>query len=94
MLLMILLTVQNIGSAMADVVADAMIAEAVRSERYVCSCYVLFLVARIGSKLSELKSSYGEHGLHIAYCCQLALLCLLRCINIRLLQIICLRSVE
>ncbi|CAA2969744.1 probable folate-biopterin transporter 4 [Olea europaea subsp. europaea] len=31
--LMILLTVQNMGSAMADVVIDAMIAEAVRSER-------------------------------------------------------------
>ncbi|KAG9454082.1 hypothetical protein H6P81_006986 [Aristolochia fimbriata] len=31
--LMILLTVQNVGSAMADVVIDAMIAEAVRSER-------------------------------------------------------------
>ncbi|KAL0406916.1 UNVERIFIED_CONTAM: putative folate-biopterin transporter 4 [Sesamum latifolium] len=30
---MILLTVQNLGSAMADVVIDAMIAEAVRSER-------------------------------------------------------------
>lgn len=30
---MILLTVQNLGSAMADVVVDAMIAEAVRSER-------------------------------------------------------------
>ena len=33
--LMILLTVQNLGSAMADVVIDAMIAEAVRLERYV-----------------------------------------------------------
>lgn len=32
---MILLTVQNLGSAMADVVIDAMIAEAVRFERYV-----------------------------------------------------------
>ncbi|XP_043690523.1 probable folate-biopterin transporter 4 [Telopea speciosissima] len=31
--LMIFLTVQNLGSAMADVVVDAMIAEAVRSER-------------------------------------------------------------
>lgn len=31
--LMILLTVQNLGSAMADVVIDAMIAEAVRFER-------------------------------------------------------------
>lgn len=31
--LMILLTVQNLGSAMADVVIDAMIAEAVRLER-------------------------------------------------------------
>ncbi|KAL2943665.1 putative folate-biopterin transporter 4 [Bienertia sinuspersici] len=31
--LMVLLTVQNVGSAMADVVADAMIAEAVRFER-------------------------------------------------------------
>ncbi|KAI3849031.1 hypothetical protein MKX03_011474 [Papaver bracteatum] len=31
--LMILLTAQNLGSAMADVVVDAMIAEAVRSER-------------------------------------------------------------
>lgn len=30
---MILLTVQNLGSAMADVVIDAMIAEAVRLER-------------------------------------------------------------
>ena len=34
--LTVLLTVQNLGSAMADVVVDAMIAEAVRSERYVC----------------------------------------------------------
>lgn len=33
--LMILLTVQNLGSATADVVIDAMIAEAVRFERYV-----------------------------------------------------------
>ncbi|KAL9236322.1 hypothetical protein vseg_011007 [Gypsophila vaccaria] len=33
MSLMIFLTLQNIGSAMSDVVADAMIAEAVRSER-------------------------------------------------------------
>lgn len=33
--LMIFLTVQNLGSAMADVVIDAMIAEAVRHERYV-----------------------------------------------------------
>lgn len=33
--LMILLTVQNLGSAMADVVIDAMIAEAVRFERQV-----------------------------------------------------------
>lgn len=32
---MIFLTVQNLGSAMADVVIDAMIAEAVRFERYV-----------------------------------------------------------
>lgn len=32
---MCLLTVQNFGSAMADVVVDAMIAEAVRFERYV-----------------------------------------------------------
>lgn len=31
--LMILLTLQNLGSAMADVVIDAMIAEAVRSEK-------------------------------------------------------------
>lgn len=30
---MIFLTVQNLGSAMADVVIDAMIAEAVRHER-------------------------------------------------------------
>lgn len=35
--LMIILTVQNLGSAMADVVVDAMIAEAVRVERYVHS---------------------------------------------------------
>lgn len=34
---MVLLTVQNLGSAMADVVIDAMIAEAVRLERYVFS---------------------------------------------------------
>lgn len=34
--LMMFLTVQNVGSAMADVVVDAMIAEAVRNERYVC----------------------------------------------------------
>lgn len=33
--LMIFLTLQNLGSAMADVVIDAMIAEAVRLERYV-----------------------------------------------------------
>lgn len=33
--LMILLTLQNLGSAMADVVIDAMIAEAVRFERYI-----------------------------------------------------------
>lgn len=33
--LMTLLTVQNLGTAMADVVIDAMIAEAVRHERYV-----------------------------------------------------------
>lgn len=32
---MVFLFVQNLGSAMADVVIDAMIAEAVRSERYV-----------------------------------------------------------
>lgn len=32
---MILLTLQNLGSAMADVVIDAMIAEAVRFERYI-----------------------------------------------------------
>lgn len=32
---MTLLTVQNVGSATADVVIDAMIAEAVRFERYV-----------------------------------------------------------
>lgn len=32
---MVLLTVQNLGSATADVVIDAMIAEAVRFERYV-----------------------------------------------------------
>lgn len=31
--LMILLTVQNLGSAMADVVVDAMIAESVRLEK-------------------------------------------------------------
>lgn len=35
--LIVLLTVQNLGSAMADVVVDAMIAEAVRFERYVNS---------------------------------------------------------
>ena len=35
--LTIFLTVQNLGSAMADVVVDAMIAEAVRVERYVHS---------------------------------------------------------
>lgn len=35
MQLMIFLTVQNLGSAMADVVIDAMIAEAVKFERYV-----------------------------------------------------------
>lgn len=34
--LMVLLTAQNLGSAMADVVVDAMIAEAVRFDRYVC----------------------------------------------------------
>lgn len=34
--LMVFLTVQNLGSAMADVVVDAMIAEAVRFDRYVC----------------------------------------------------------
>ena len=39
--LMIFLTVQNIGSAMADVVADAMIAETVRLERYAYS-FVIF----------------------------------------------------
>lgn len=45
---MIFLTVQNLGSAMADVVIDAMIAEAVRHERYLpvnffwCSFYLLF----------------------------------------------------
>lgn len=33
--LMTFLTVQNLGSAMADVVVDAMIAEAVRHEKYV-----------------------------------------------------------
>lgn len=33
--LIALLTLQNLGSAMADVVIDAMIAEAVRSDRYV-----------------------------------------------------------
>ncbi|WRX28984.1 Biopterin transporter family - like 6 [Theobroma cacao] len=33
--LIILLTVQNLGSAMADVVVDAMVAEAVRCEKYV-----------------------------------------------------------
>ena len=38
--LTIFLTVQNLGSAMADVVVDAMIAEAVRGERYVHSLYV------------------------------------------------------
>lgn len=34
--LMVFLTVQNLGSAMADVVVDAMIAEAVRYDRFVC----------------------------------------------------------
>lgn len=39
--LIVLLTAQNLGSAMADVVVDAMIAEAVRYERYVhlLSCF-------------------------------------------------------
>ena len=37
--LMSLLTLQNFGSAMADVVIDAMIAEAVRHERYVLDCF-------------------------------------------------------
>lgn len=32
---MAFLTVQNLGAAMADVVIDAMIAEAVRAEKYV-----------------------------------------------------------
>lgn len=32
---MVFLTVQNLGSAMADVVVDAMIAEAVRYDKYV-----------------------------------------------------------
>lgn len=46
--LMTFLTVQNLGSAMADVVVDAMIAEAVRSERYPLS----------GPHLLEISSQY------------------------------------
>ncbi|MQL71917.1 hypothetical protein Taro_004251 [Colocasia esculenta] len=44
--LTIFLTLQNFGSAMADVVIDAMIAEAVRSERYGC-CAQLHLKLQI-----------------------------------------------
>lgn len=42
--LMVLLTAQNLGSAMADVVVDAMIAEAVRFERYVLYHRFLILI--------------------------------------------------
>ncbi|PPR84955.1 hypothetical protein GOBAR_AA35750 [Gossypium barbadense] len=40
--LMILLTLQNLGSAMADVVVDAMIAEAVQFEKYVLLSNLIF----------------------------------------------------
>lgn len=40
--LMVFLTVQNLGTAMADVVVDAMIAEAVRDDKYVCILNSLF----------------------------------------------------
>lgn len=40
--LTILLTLQNLGSAMVDVVIDAMIAEAVRFEKYVLPSNLLF----------------------------------------------------
>lgn len=40
--LMVFLTVQNLGSAMADVVVDAMVAEAVRHDKYVCIFNSLF----------------------------------------------------
>lgn len=71
---MIFLTVQNLGSAMADVVVDAMIAEAVRSERYVLM-FVPFLLnfhqllSNIMATVKEQSKGHEEHefGTHEKY---------------------------
>lgn len=46
--LIVFLTAQNLGSAMADVVVDAMIAEAVKSEQYVhIISFFMFLSSQV-----------------------------------------------
>lgn len=67
-LLMILLTVQNIGSAMADVVADAMIAEAVRSERAAFAGdlqSISWMSMAVGGIFGNLLGGYALSNLHI-----------------------------
>ncbi|XP_056682862.1 probable folate-biopterin transporter 4 isoform X2 [Spinacia oleracea] len=66
--LMIFLTVQNIGSAMADVVADAMIAEAVRSERASFAGdlqSICMMSSAMGGIFGSLLGGYALSYLHI-----------------------------
>ncbi|XP_010545215.1 PREDICTED: probable folate-biopterin transporter 4 [Tarenaya hassleriana] len=66
--LMILLTVQNLGSAMADVVIDAMIAEAVRHERASFSGdlqSVSWLAMALGGICGSLLGGYALNNLGI-----------------------------
>ncbi|KAK4753029.1 hypothetical protein SAY87_021827 [Trapa incisa] len=67
--LMILLTLQNIGSAMADVVVDAMIAEAVRFERASFAGdlqSVSWLAMALGGTCGSLLGGYALNSLRIA----------------------------
>ena len=61
---MVLLTAQNLGSAMADVVVDAMIAEAVRFEKYVNQTCLFYL--KIELKVYSLILSMKNPVLKVA----------------------------
>ncbi|CAA3004980.1 probable folate-biopterin transporter 4 [Olea europaea subsp. europaea] len=66
--LVILLTVQNLGSAMADVVIDAMIAEAVRSERASFASdlpSISWMTMALGGICGSLLGGYALTNLHI-----------------------------
>ncbi|CAO2827596.1 unnamed protein product [Amaranthus hypochondriacus] len=66
--LMIFLTVQNIGSAMADVVADAMIAETVRLERAAFAGdlqSISWISMALGGIFGSLLGGYALNDLHI-----------------------------